>query len=337
LIAEKKNKTDRETIGIILLNLGGPDSLQAVRPFLFNLFSDRYIIQLGPPFLQKPIAWLIAKGWSKKTEKTYSLIGGKSPILDITRAQADALERALNLSNNSLSSSFSFKVYIGMRYWRPFIDEVIPVIYEDGIQKLIALSLYPHYSVATSGSSIAKFNEVVAGYPIDTHCISSWFNHPLYINALVDVIKRGMESFQLQDIHILFSAHSLPQKIIEEGDPYVDHVMGTIQEITRQIPVPWHLSYQSKSGPVKWLEPSTEDTLRRFAREGVKNVLVVPISFVSDHIETLYEIDMLYKNFAENLGIRLSRVDSLNTHRYFVDALKDMVGAGIREKGWISG
>ena len=349
---------DKETIGIVLLNLGGPDSLQAVKPFLYNLFSDRQIIQLGPPFLQKPLAWLISTIRSKKTEKMYEMIGGKSPILNITIAQARALEDALNSPPPTPPprggrvregvTGAKFKVYMAMRYWRPLIEEVIPEIYNDGIRKLIALSLYPHHSLATTGSSLSKLKEVIKKYPMEVFFVPSWFNHPLYIEALVDVIKRGLESFTLSltlpprgggkgggDIHVLFSAHSLPKKIIEEGDPYVYQIMGTIEEIYKRIPVKWHLSYQSKSGPVKWLEPSTDEKLKELAGKGVKNILVVPISFVSDHIETLYEIDILYKNIAEKLGIKFKRAESLNIHPYFIEALKDLILESIKETRWV--
>ncbi len=338
-------------IGVLLLNLGGPDSLQAVRPFLYNLFSDRQIIRLGPPFLQKPLAWLISTLRSKKTEKMYSLIGGKSPIIEITQAQAKALEEALNKQPGIKSrkstpppGAVSFKVYTGMRYWHPFIEHVIPMIHKDGIKKVIVLSLYPQYSVTTSGSSVSQVNKVLPGYPIDIDCVASWHNHPLYIEALADVIEKGIESFSgssgaphspsADEVHVLFSAHSLPQKIIDEGDPYVTETVGTIHEVTRTFPVKWSLSYQSKSGPVKWLEPSTEETLKRLAGEGIRNVLVVPISFVSDHIETLYEIDILYKKMAGELGINLRRSGSLNTHPKFIEALQDIVMTRVREKGW---
>ena len=190
----------------------------------------------------------------------------------------------------------------------------------EGIKKIIGLGLYPQYSVATSGSSFSKFDEVVSRYQMETVRIESWYNNPYYIDALVDVIKKGFDSFSpptlslqsssfdphpssFDDVHVLFSAHSLPQKIIDQGDPYVDQIMGTILEILKKIDIKWHLSYQSKSGPVKWLEPSTEEMIRELAKEGVRNLLVVPISFVSDHIETLYEIDILYKALAESLGV----------------------------------
>jgi ferrochelatase len=348
----------------MLLNLGGPDSLQAIRPFLYNLFSDRQIIRLGPPFLQKPLAKLISAARSKKTEKMYRLIGGKSPIKDITEAQAKALEEGLNgqmalpcqkpkaLENlRTTEGNRQFKVYIGMRYWHPLIEDVIPGIYKDGIRKLIALSLYPQYSVATSGSSFAKFSEATAHYGIETVCIPSWQDHPLYIDALVEVIKEGLESFRQEaipplppvtksayegsagsdkNVHVLFSAHSLPKKIIDQGDPYVDQTMETIGEIARRIPLTWHLSYQSRSGPVEWLGPSTGDKLEELAQKGVKNVLIVPISFVSDHIETLYEIDILFKMAAKKLGIRLERTDSLNTRPKFIEALRDIVKGNLQ-------
>ncbi|KAF0145262.1 MAG: ferrochelatase [Nitrospirae bacterium] len=352
------DKTAKETIGVLLLNLGGPDSLQAVKPFLYNLFSDRQIIKLGPEFLQKPIAWFISTTRHKKTEGFYSLIGGKSPILDITNAQAKALEEALNQLKADSYQLSAFKVFVAMRYWHPLIEEVVPEIHNAGIRKLIVLSLYPQYSLATTGSSLSKFKEVASKYKMEASCIESWFNHPLYIEALVDVIKKGIESFTPSfsprrirlsaetlpprgggkgegDIHVLFSAHSLPQKFIDEGDPYVQHIKGTIDGIAKRIEIKWHLSYQSKSGPVKWLEPSTDEKLKELAAKGVRNILVVPISFVSDHIETLYEIDILYRQMAEGLGLCLRRTESLNTHPVFIEAMRDIIIKNMKELKWI--
>jgi len=341
---------DPKTIGVVFLNLGGPDSLQAVRPFLYNLFSDRQIIRLGPSLLQKPLAWLISSLRSKKTENLYRMIGDKSPILEITNAQAKALEETLNQGSPPPSSpprggrvseggmDVNFKVFVAMRYWHPFTEEVIPQMYNAGIRKIIALSLYPHYSVATSGSSFSKFKEVVSRYPIEFFPVSEWYDHPLYIEALIDTIQKGIQSFNRespQDIHVLFSAHSLPKKFIDQGDPYVHHIMRTIEEITKRIPIQWHLSYQSKSGPVQWLEPSTEEKLNELSGKGVKNILVVPISFVSDHIETLYEIDILYANLATDLGMTLHRTVSLNTHPQFIKALHDIVMKSAIQLQWL--
>ena len=341
---------------VLLLNLGGPDSLGAVKPFLFNLFSDREIIRLGPSFLQKPIAYLISSLRGKKTEEFYSLIGGKSPICDITFAQAKALEEALNKSGVSnqesgendpsrLTShvSRSLKVSVAMRYWHPLIEKVVPELYDSGIRRLIVLSLYPQYSVATTGSSLNKLREVTEKYGIEIFSILSWFDHPLYIDALVDEIRKGLKAFNsslithhssLSEVHVLFSAHSLPVKFIEEGDPYVDQIKGTIKEITKKINISWSLSYQSKSGPVQWLGPSTDKEIEDLAEKGIKNLLVVPVSFVSDHIETLYEIDILYKKMAEALGMRLERTASLNTSPLFISALRDIVLKGMKEAGW---
>ena len=335
---------------MLLLNLGGPDSLEAVKPFLFNLFSDRDIIRLGPSFMQKPLACIISSLRAGKTAEAYKRIGGKSPILDITSAQAEALEMALNtampgnISGEGAETGRTrreiFRVYVGMRYWHPLIDDVVPKICNDGIGRLIALSLYPQYSDATTGSSFSRLGDISSHYPLEVVNITSWFNHPLYINAVVDAIKKGFELFddklrgggrRERNIHLLFSAHGLPVKFIEEGDPYVDQLMGTIREITGRIDIGWDLSYQSRSGPVKWLEPSTDEMIKCLAQKGIKNILVVPISFVSDHIETLYEIDILYKNMAEALGMRLERVESLNTSPLFIEALKDIVFKGMKD------
>jgi ferrochelatase len=311
-----------------------------VKPFLYNLFSDREIIRLGPAVLQKPLARLIATFRAKKTRGMYRLIGGKSPILEITLAQAGSLEKVLNQECGSVHDLHEpprrrfFKVFVGMRYWNPFIEDTVRKMYGDGIRTVLAITLYPHYSLATTGSAITKFSEMVRQFPMDTASISSWYDHPHYIDALVDRIRQGILSFQGEEAEVLFSAHSLPVSIVESGDPYVDHIRGTIGEVAKKTGLRWHLSYQSKSGPVKWLEPSTEDALKELAEKGVRNVLVVPISFVSDHIETLYEIDILYRAFAASLGIRLVRTESLNTHPMLIKALEDMVMKKVKELGW---
>jgi len=339
-----KTGTGRST-GVLLLNLGGPDSLRAVKPFLFNLFSDREIIRLGPSFLQKPIAHLISSLRAQKTREAYGLIGGKSPICDITFAQARALETLLNDDSAPRRSDIAerLQVRVAMRYWHPLIEEVIPSLQENGIRKLIVLSLYPQYSVATTGSSLNKLRDVTGRYGIEIFSILSWFDQPLYIDALVHSMKEGLKVFgdtfsvgadRASHVHVLFSAHSLPVKFIEEGDPYVDQIKGTIHEIVKKIDISWSLSYQSKSGPVQWVGPSTEEMIADLAQQGIKNLLVVPISFVSDHIETLYEIDILYKKMAEQSGMRLERVASLNTSPLFIAALKDIVLKGMKEAGW---
>ena len=322
-------------IGVVLLNLGGPDSLQAVRPFLYNLFSDRDIIRLGPFFLQRPVAWLISTLRSKKTEGMYSRIGGKSPILDITTAQAHALEKALNkgIGVSGQQSGPNFKVYIGMRYWHPFIKDTVQKITDDGIKQLIVLSLYPHYSTATTGSSVADFKKAVAGRDLKIQYIEQWQDFPPYIDALTELAADGISEFKEKEFDLLYSAHSLPQSFIDEGDPYLEHIKTTIKQVNERLSgEPYnitgfksHLSFQSKTGPVKWLEPSTEEAIVNLSKGGCKNLFVVPVSFVSDHIETLYEIDILYKEFARKHGINLQRCAALNTSEKFILAMKELV------------
>jgi ferrochelatase len=346
------DRDKKDTIGIVLLNLGGPDSLQAVRPFLHNLFSDRDIIRLGPSFLQKFLAHFIACLRSKKTEKMYSQIGGKSPILDITKAQAQALQTSLNKEveklrssevktsqlHSFLSSGTVFKVYIGMRYWHPFIADTVQKIFQDGVRQVIVLSLYPHYSKATTGSAIAEFKRAVEHLTVHAsqfkvNYIEQWYDFSPYIDALSELICNGMKALNKEGAEVLFSAHGLPESSIREGDPYVDHISVTIREVMNRLAVEpynlhglrWHLSYQSRTGPVKWLQPETGETIIKLAKEGVKNLFIVPISFVSDHIETLYEIDILYDELAKKHGINLKRCQSLNTSEKFIHALRELV------------
>jgi ferrochelatase len=337
-----KNKDNSETIGVVLLNLGGPDSLQAVRPFLYNLFSDRDIIKLGPSLLQKPIAWLLSTLRSKKTAGMYDLIGGKSPILDITTAQAEALEKELNEGSGIRSagpdskgqgSGVNFKVYIGMRYWHPLMEETAKKIIENGITRLIVLSLYPHYSKATTGSSVADFKKTITGEDLKIQYIEQWPDFPPYIDALAELVAGGISKLEGNEFDLLYSAHSLPKSFIDEGDPYLNHIKTTIEKVNKRLSgEPYNmtglnslLSFQSKTGPVKWLEPSTEETIIMLSKGGCKNLLVVPISFVSDHIETLYEIDILYKELAAKHGINLIRCRALNTSDKFILAMKELV------------
>jgi ferrochelatase len=306
--------------GVLLLNMGGPDSTEAIRPFLYNLFSDREIIRLGPAFLQKPLAWLISTLRSGHSEKIYAQIGGKSPLPAITQEQASALEAELR----SGAGEESFRVYVGMSYWRPFIKDAVMKMADDGIQNIVALTLYPQYSSATTGSAMNRFRAAADELRIKYRCIEAWYDNPLYITALAERIEKGMGGFSERPV-VLFSAHSLPQKLIDEGDPYLEQTLLTIEALKEKFEMEWHLSFQSRSGPIKWLEPSTEKMLADLSVTGVKNLLVVPISFVSDHIETLYEIDILYKDLAAKLGINLQRTESLNISPAFIRALADLV------------
>jgi ferrochelatase len=306
---------------VLLLQMGGPDSLDAVQPFLTNLFSDRDIIRIGPAFLQPLIARIIAKRRAPKVEGYYEQIGGKSPIRELTEAQARALEVQLGEE---------YRCFVAMRYWKPSTIETLAAIRKEGIDRIVALSLYPHYSRATTGSSLNELKRVLgeAGVQFQVSTIDRFYDHPRYIDALEEKIREGLGQFHpLADVEILFSAHSLPQSFIDDGDPYLAHVEETVRLVMERLEnVTYHLAFQSRAGPVKWLEPSTDAMLEHLAAHGSKNLLVVPLSFVSDHIETLYEIDIQYAKEAFKLGYaKFWRSASLNTSPAFIDCLADLV------------
>ncbi len=311
----KKNKK----IGILLLNLGGPEKPEHVRPFLYNLFSDRQIIRLGPALLQKPIAAFIARKRAPTSIANYQKIGGGSPINKITNRQAQTLEQAL-------AADGAFMVCPCMRYWHPFAEPVIREMIQAGVTELIALPLYPHYSKATSGSSFFDLQQQNRRHQFNLPIreIRSWPTEPEYINCLVGRIRERIDLFD-EPAQVVYSAHSLPKKFIEEGDPYVEEIKQTIAAVEQQTGLTGKLCYQSRSGPVEWLEPSTPDMLKELANQGCKNILMVPIAFVSDHIETLYEIDMLYKDQAEELGMRLESTRGLNDDPQFIESLRNLI------------
>ncbi len=317
---------EQSTTGVLLLNLGGPEKQDDVEPFLYNLFSDRLIIRLGPFFLQKFIARRIARRRAPTSRANYEKIGGGSPIVKITKKQAAALEQTLNDDQDG-----RFIVRPCMRYWHPFAGEVLAEMEAAGVDRLLALPLYPHYSIATTGSSITDLHQIlrkgIFSPPVQE--IRSWPQLPDYITCLTRRIETGLAGFNGEDVQLVYSAHSLPKKFIDEGDPYVKEILETIGAVEERIGVKGKLCYQSRSGPVDWLEPSTPDMLKTLAAEGCRNILMVPISFVSDHIETLYEIDMLYRDMAKNLGMRLESTPGLNDDPLFIEGLKKLVRQGI--------
>jgi ferrochelatase len=305
---------------VLLLQMGGPDSIDAVEPFLLNLFSDREIIKIGPAWLQPVIARIIVKRRASHVEDNYRQIGGRSPLRQLTEEQAAKLEK--ELGNDYLC-------FVAMRYWHPSTIEALADIKKAGITDVTVLSLYPHYSKATTGSSVKELKRVLAESKINfsVRYIDSFYNNPLYIEALQERIREGLSQFHpLADVELLFSAHSLPLSFIEEGDPYLEQIVESVRLVMKKFTIPHHLSFQSKAGPVKWLEPSTDDMLKHLAQSGSKNLLVVPLSFVSDHIETLHEIDIEYSKKAWDLGIaRFERVPSLNSSPKFIGCLADLV------------
>jgi len=319
-------------IGVILLNLGGPEKLEDVEPFLFNLFSDRKIIRLGPRFMQKFIARRIARKRAPISRESYRLIGGGSPLAKTTMAQGTALEKMLADSGN-------FRVDMAMRYWPPHAGETLAKMAAAGVRRLVGLTLYPHYSIATTGSSVDDLREAAArnAHQFELALVEAWPDQPAYIGCLAKNIKAGLQKFGADPVELVYSAHSLPKKFIDEGDPYLDHMARTIRAVEAATGVKGHLCFQSRSGPVEWLAPSTPEMMEELAAGGAKNLLLVPISFVSDHVETLYEIDIQYRQLAEGMGLRLERVESLNVQEDFIRGLRELVLDACRQKGWVLG
>jgi ferrochelatase len=321
-------------IGVLLLNLGGPEKIEDVRPFLYNLFSDPEIIRLPFPWLQKPLAWLISTLRAKKSEANYLEIGGGSPLRQITEAQAEALQ--LKLAERGEDA----KVYIGMRYWHPFTEEAIAEIKQDRIERLVILPLYPQFSISTSGSSFRVLEEMWESEPqlkqMEYSLIPSWYDNRGYLEAIADLISQELAQFERPEgVHIFFSAHGVPLSYVEEaGDPYQEEIEQCTRLIMKTLnrSNPYTLAYQSRVGPVEWLRPYTEDALEELGTKGVQDLLVVPISFVSEHIETLQEIDIEYQEIAQQAGItNFQRVPALNTHPVFIDALTDLVSEALTE------
>jgi ferrochelatase len=315
-------------IGVLLFNLGGPEKLQDVRPFLFNLFADPDIIRLPWRAMQKPIAWLISTQRYKKSRGYYEKIGGGSPLRRITEEQARALESALQ------ARQITARAYVGMRYWNPFIEEALDQIRHDQLDRLVVLPLYPQFSISTTGSSLNRMraitNETGKALP-ETSVVCSFEEDPNYIGAMAAAAIEELAHFPDQDpykTHILFSAHSVPVSYIEEGDPYLEHTKRTVELIMQRLGVqrPHTLSFQSKVGPVEWLTPATIETIPRLAREGVSQLMLVPVSFVSEHSETLYEMDILYRDVAAEAGItHYRRVPTMNCRTDFIEALASLV------------
>jgi protoporphyrin/coproporphyrin ferrochelatase len=312
-------------VGVVLFQLGGPDSLESIEPFLYNLFCDPDIIDF--PFARiarQPLAKLIAVSRAKHVAHHYAEIGGKSPILEFTRRQAVALETRLR-------QDYDARVVVAMRYWRPFTQEAITELARHAPDEIVLLPLYPQYSKTTTGSSVNEWNRRFHpnGWNPAVHVITEFYRDPAYIESVVSAIRNSLGQFaNPRDIDMVFSAHSVPMSVIEKGDPYQRQIEETVDLVWAR--GGWlarrHVCYQSKVGASKWLRPSMHETLKRLAAEGSKNVLVIPISFVSDHVETLHEIDIEHREQARSLGItNYCMVPGLNDSPEFIEALAGLV------------
>jgi ferrochelatase len=319
-------------IAVVLLNLGGPDSLRAVRPFLYNLFSDPAILDLPLGGLaRKPLAWLIAKRRAPAAAKGYAALGGKSPLLENTRRQAQALAGALGADGE-------FDVHVCMRYWHPRAAAVVAALKQAGYARVVLLPLYPQYSRTTTGSSHREFLRECgrAHYAPRVDFIREWHDAPPYLDAVADSLRRELARFPDPDparTEALFSAHGLPRKLADAGDPYETQVRATYEAVRARLNWPHTtLCYQSRVGPLEWLGPYTEDVIREKAAQGARQVLVYPIAFVSDHSETLYELGMTYAALAREQGIAHYRVcPALNDDPGLIQALRGLVLATVKQ------
>jgi ferrochelatase len=307
-------------IAIVLFNLGGPDSLEAVQPFLRNLFSDPAIIGL-PAWLRLPLARFIAHRRTPKALGIYQQIGGGSPILGQTEAQARALEEALGPEHD-------WRGYVCMRYWHPMTERVAQSVKRFAPDRIVLLPLYPQFSTTTTASSFAAWKKA-ADVTVPTVEIGSYPTEPGFIRASIELVKQGLAEAGGSP-RVLFSAHGLPEKVIRRGDPYQRQVEQTAAAIARHLDgVDWSVCYQSRVGPLKWIGPSTESEIRRAAADG-RTIVLYPLSFVSEHSETLVELDIEYRHLAETAGVtKYVRVPAVGTHPQFIHGLANLVQAAL--------
>ena len=308
---------------VILFNLGGPDKIENVEPFLFNLFNDPAILNL-PAFFRYPLAKLIANRRAPTAKKIYQELGGSSPILKLTEEQATALEFKLNKDDNTSE----YKCFIVMRCWHPRAESVVKEVINYGPDEVILMPLYPQYSAATSGSSINEWQEICKknNFEVKTSTLCCYPTDDNFIQAHKDEIVKKIKN--LDNFKLIFSAHGLPEKNIKKGDPYQWQVEQSVDKIVKSLKIKnldWILSYQSRVGPLKWIGPSTEDIIVENSKLG-KQIVLVPIAFVSEHSETLVELDIEYKELADKNGCKnYLRVPALGKNENYIKAMSNLI------------
>lgn len=338
-----------ERIAVVLFNLGGPDRLESVEPFLANLFSDPAIIGL-PGLLRRPLARLIARRRGPIAREIYARLGGASPLLALTREQGMALEAALGRRGREA------KTFIAMRYWHPLSDEAAAEVARWRPDRIVLLPLYPQFSTTTTGSSLTVWSQaakpagLAPGDEAITPAVCCYPTQPGFIAAMAGLVAAALETARgtagAGDAggghpRVLFSAHGLPERVIAGGDPYQVQVEATVAAVVEHLGIPgldYAVCYQSRVGPLKWIGPSTEDELARAAADGVGAVIVVPTAFVSEHSETLVELDIEYREVAATLGIgRYIRVPAVGTAPAFIEGLADLVGDALERPPAVAG
>ncbi len=329
---------ENQVIGVLLMAYGAAGSLEEVAPYLADIRAGR------PP----------SPELVEEVKRRYQLMGGRSPLLDITKQQAAALEATLNQSRTSLEPFKKgshqalpgaaagrggdglphIKVYIGMRHWHPYIKDTVAAMAKDGIRKMVGLCLTPYYSRMSVGAYFKKLDDAQTALntSLEVIRVESWNDHPLLIEAISQKVQKALERFDgpvRKDVAILFSAHSLPSRILEEKDPYPQELNETIQAVMKKVgPHHWWFAYQSQGRtPEPWLGPDAGEVIKKLHQEGHRHLLMAPIGFISDHMETLYDVDIMYRKQAESLGMQLQRAESLNATPTFIEAMASVVRA----------
>ena len=307
---------------VILFNLGGPDKLESVEPFLFNLFNDPAIISI-PSIIRYPLAKFISKRRAPIAKNIYKEIGNKSPILELTQNQAKSLEK-------SLLKKGDYKCFVIMRCWHPRAENVIKEVKEYNPEEIILLPLYPQYSASTSGSSIKEWNDLCKkeNYKVKTKTVCCYPTEDNFLESHANLIKKTIKNLENKDFKLLFSAHGLPEIKIKKGDPYQWQVEQTVEGIMSKLTdenPDYIISYQSRVGPLKWIGPSTDDIIIKYSKEK-KGIVIVPVAFVSEHSETLVELDIEYKKLAEKNGCSFyKRVPALGIEENFIKGLAELI------------
>jgi ferrochelatase len=327
--SEGMAKTTRR-VGVVLFQLGGPDTLAAIEPFLYNLFCDPDIIDF--PFARigrKPLAKLISTTRARKVQHHYATIGGGSPIRRFTERQARALEAELT------GRGLDARCFVAMRYWHPFTREALAELQSEQCDEIVLLPLYPQYSSTTTGSSLNEWQRLFSG-DVPVHNVGAFYRHPMYLDAVIEKIEEALERFpDPARAEIVFSAHSIPMSIVAKGDPYQRQIEETVRSLMERggWPNRHRLCYQSKVGASKWLQPSLHRALQDLAAEQAREVCIVPVAFVSDHVETLGEINHEAREEAQRLGIRQFEMSAgLNDSPKFISALGELVLEALGEK-----
>jgi ferrochelatase len=317
-------------VGIVLFQLGGPDTLEAIEPFLYNLFCDPDIIDF--PFARigrKPLAKLISTTRARKVQHHYATIGGGSPIRRNTEGQARALEGELR------SQGIDARCFVAMRYWHPFTREAVAELQAAECDEVVLLPMYPQYSSTTTGSSLNEWRRLFHE-DVPVHCVESFYRNTMYLDSVIEKVNEALARFSVSERpDIVFSAHSVPMSVIEKGDPYQSQIEETVQLLMQRggWSNPHRLCYQSKVGASKWLQPSLRHTLQTMADQQVREVCVVPVAFVSDHVETLGEIDHEAREQAQKLGFTQFEMSAgLNNSPKFVQALGQIVQEALEQQ-----